>query len=219
MHRDDVNPDILERLFDTLAIFTPLAHAALLTLETRTGYIPQPVLIESRDILWHLSKHLSGGLSEGDQFQNLTNIEDHLRKLIIEPYQIALDNELSTIYDRYTKYKKIKYKLEGVLFLGEEQKSKHERIKYLIRRAEIDFREARKIKGNGIYREEFSIALNTFEESLDALTNEVPSLIDAINKSYMTRVLVFIPIYITFLTFLPAILNHLFYLLIMLWKH
>src|SRR5947209_18289498 len=80
------------------------ADKATFFLEQRSGIVNIQGITNMRDVLSHLVTLLDPATPDGKWEEQLGNAEEHLRRAIIEPYEIAL-NELTVkfeeLYDRY----------------------------------------------------------------------------------------------------------------------
>lgn len=81
------------------------ADKATFFLEQRTGVVNLQGITNVRDVLSHLVTLLNPDTPEDKRHEQLGNAEEHLRRAIIEPYEIAL-NELTVKFELlYKNYK------------------------------------------------------------------------------------------------------------------
>lgn len=74
-------------------------------LEERAGINNVQAISNMRDAISHLVTLLDPNIDEVKREHQLANAEEHLRRAIIEPYEIAIDNLLVEFYKIYVPYK------------------------------------------------------------------------------------------------------------------
>jgi hypothetical protein len=83
------------------------ADKAMFFLEQKSGILNLQAITNVRDVLSHLSTILKPELTEEQRRVQLGNAEEHLRRAIIEPYEIALSDLMTNFDKMYDEYKKL----------------------------------------------------------------------------------------------------------------
>jgi hypothetical protein len=96
----------LERFLTMIRDGYPKAELATCFLEERAGINNVPSMANVRDVLSHLATFLDPNISEEERANQLAHAEEHFRRAIMEPYQIAIEDIASKVADLYDKYKK-----------------------------------------------------------------------------------------------------------------
>ncbi len=74
-------------------------------LEERTGISNIQGIAHLRDVLSHLVTFLTPGIPEDKRQEQISNAEEHFRRAIVEPYEIAFSQLLGRFSEIYQKYK------------------------------------------------------------------------------------------------------------------
>lgn len=83
------------------------ADKAMFFLEQRSGILNLQAITNVRDVLSHLATMLNPKLTEEQRNEQLGNIEEHLRRAIIEPYEIALSDAMEKFSKMHGDYKRL----------------------------------------------------------------------------------------------------------------
>jgi hypothetical protein len=83
----------------------PKAELATCFLEERAGISNVHSMANVRDALSHLATFLDPELDPAKRDEQVVNAEEHFRRAIIEPYQIAVDDITAKVAELYEKYK------------------------------------------------------------------------------------------------------------------
>lgn len=83
------------------------ADKAMFFLEQRSGILNLQAITNVRDVLSHLATMLNPKLSEEQRWEQLGNVEEHLRRAIIEPYEIALSDSMEKFGTVHAEYKRL----------------------------------------------------------------------------------------------------------------
>lgn len=83
----------------------PKADDASFFLEVRAGISNVPNMANVRDTLSHLVTFLDPELDITRRADQISDAEEHLRRAIIEPYQVAVEDLFKRIDELYGKYK------------------------------------------------------------------------------------------------------------------
>ena len=83
------------------------ADKAMFFLEQRSGILNLQAITNVRDVLSHLATMLNPKLTEEQRREQLGNIEEHLRRAIIEPYEIALSDAMEKFSGVHNEYKRL----------------------------------------------------------------------------------------------------------------
>jgi hypothetical protein len=81
------------------------ADKATFFLEQRTGIVNVQGIANVRDVLSHLVTLLNPDTPPEKKAEQLANAEEHLRRAIIEPYELALNDLLIKFNELYFNYK------------------------------------------------------------------------------------------------------------------
>jgi len=95
----------LERFLVLIRDGYPKTQLATCFLEQRAGITNVSGMANVRDALSHLATFLDPTLDPQKRAEQVSSAEEHLRRAIIEPYQIAVDDLVVKIDDLYGKYK------------------------------------------------------------------------------------------------------------------
>jgi hypothetical protein len=74
-------------------------------LENRRGIANVPGIANQRDAISHFSTALQMGSTREEQLEQYINAEEHFRRAIFEPYEIAIKARTFQLIDLYEKYK------------------------------------------------------------------------------------------------------------------
>lgn len=101
-----VDPSLLERFLSLILNNYKRADKATFFLEQRKGIVNFQGITNVRDVLSHLVTFLDPNASTEKRLEQLSNAEEHLRRAINEPYEIALNrltSQFDTLYDEYKR--------------------------------------------------------------------------------------------------------------------
>jgi hypothetical protein len=96
----------LERFLTLIREGYPKAELATCFLEERAGINNIPNMANVRDVLSHFATFLDPEIDEKERADQLAHAEEHLRRAIMEPYQIAIEDIAVKVADLYDKYRK-----------------------------------------------------------------------------------------------------------------
>lgn len=107
------NREILEKILSLIALkYKPLQHA-LIYCEEFTGEKPTVAFNNMRDFLSHLhTLVVKWNDTNGGKQKQLTTAEEHLRRAIIEPYELASLAEIRGLDETYGRYVNLVPKVE-----------------------------------------------------------------------------------------------------------
>ncbi|HHT9112948.1 MAG: hypothetical protein HZA47_09930 [Planctomycetes bacterium] len=99
------NKDILQRIFYLIKDKYPDVERANILCEERSGSKSAQALNNIRDTISHL-RTVFENWDKPHEFKvkQLATIEEHLRRAIIEPYELASKKEIKLLQDNYTNY-------------------------------------------------------------------------------------------------------------------
>jgi hypothetical protein len=95
----------LERFLRLIRDGYPKAELATIFLEERAGITNVQSMANVRDALSHLATFLDPILDFDKRNEQVANAEEHFRRAIIEPYQIAVEDITAKVAELYEKYK------------------------------------------------------------------------------------------------------------------
>ncbi len=183
---DIENSQSYERIFNLLRIGVPKLFEAAHYIEKSQRIIPHPVFLESRDVLSHL-RDISQAPTDKDVFdKNIVEIEEHLRRGIVETYQEHYEYLSSNAYRTYGKYLQSFIRFEMLLGLRDKHKIAHEKIKSTIRTAQDLWMEARNLKNNELNSQEFALAISKFKEASDLIVS-IEDDVESIYNNFYKR--------------------------------
>lgn len=102
------NKDILKKIFYLIKDKYPDVERANILCEERSGSKSAQALNNIRDTISHL-RTVFENWDKPHEFKvkQLATIEEHLRRAIIEPYELASKKEIKLLHDNYTNYQNI----------------------------------------------------------------------------------------------------------------
>jgi hypothetical protein len=100
-----VSQSLLERFLRLIRDGYPKAELATCFLEERAGISNVHSMANVRDALSHLATFLDPTLDSNKRDEQVINAEEHFRRAIIEPYQIAVEDLTAKVAELYDKYK------------------------------------------------------------------------------------------------------------------
>lgn len=177
---ESIKQSTCERLFRILQKGIPMLFEAENFVEKQQRISPNPVFIESRDILSHLRDIAENCTNEDNINKNIIEIQEHIRRGIIETYQEYYEYLAANIYNLYGKYKKSYIKFEKLLGLYNKHKAIHDKIKSTIAQSQTLWMEARSLKTNEFDTEQLHESISKFQEA----SNTLGSIEDSIDLIY-----------------------------------
>lgn len=163
-----VEKSLVERFLLLIRENYKKADRATFYLEQRTGVVNLPGITNLRDVLSHLVTFLSPETPNEKRNDQLINAEEHIRRAIIEPYEIAL-NELTVKFeDVYQDYKRnvLPNKDKDIFFSTAPGAVEIERVLQEIRQLTSQGRIA---KGRNLWDAEWDKGVAQFIEAYDKL--------------------------------------------------
>jgi hypothetical protein len=100
-----VPQSLLERFLRLIRDGYPKAELATCFLEERAGISNVPNMANVRDALSHFATFLDPTLDSDKRADQVVSAEEHFRRAIIEPYQIAVEDLTVKVAELYEKYK------------------------------------------------------------------------------------------------------------------
>ena len=100
-----INREIVEKALSLIRDNYRRADEACFFLEERAGINNVQAITNMRDAISHLVTLLNPNLSDKKRQEQLGNAEEHLRRAIIEPYEIAIDSRIKEFYGIYIRYR------------------------------------------------------------------------------------------------------------------
>jgi len=161
--------NVVERFLALIKEHYHQADTATFYLEQRTGIINVHAITNLRDVLSHLATLLTPGLSPDQQVAQLSNAEEHLRRAIIEPYEVALNELVIRFRDLFKKYKEELLAAQGRysdLTAAPSAASIESRMKTL---ANL-IANGRRSKGINLWDPEWERAVSSYVEAFEALS-------------------------------------------------
>jgi len=183
---NNVKTQICERLFEILSKGVPKLIEAGNYVENGARMIPFPVFTESRDVLSHLRDIASDALNEANVEKNLIEIQEHIRRGIVETYQEHYDYLASNIFQTYGKYKQSFFKFESLLGLRAMHAPLHKNINQVLKSSQNLWIEARNSKTNNFNTSEFEESINKFKKA-SSLLSSIDEDIDTIFNNFYKR--------------------------------
>lgn len=183
-----INPQICERLSYILQKGVPMLLEAANFVETQQRISPNPVFIESRDILSHLRDIAENSTDETNVNKNLIEIQEHIRRGITETYQEYYEYLAANVYNTYGKYKMSYIKFEKLLGLYHKNVELHRKIKYTIEQSQTLWKEARLLKTNEFDTEQLRASILKFQESANSMAS-VEDDVDLIYNRLYKRII------------------------------
>jgi hypothetical protein len=101
-----IERDPLERMLEVIRDSYPKADAANFFLEQKTGVTNIAGVTNLRDVLSHLATLLDPSLTPEKRDEQIVNAKEHIRRSIVEPYEVtylAKMKELKTCFEQYKK--------------------------------------------------------------------------------------------------------------------
>lgn len=95
----------LERFLRLIRDGYPKAELATCFLEERAGISNVPSMANVRDALSHFATFLDPEIDPNKRQEQILYAEEHVRRAIVEPYQIAVEDLTVRVADLYHKYK------------------------------------------------------------------------------------------------------------------
>lgn len=99
-----VNSDILQRMLELVRDNYRKADKATFFLETRTGKTNIQGITNLRDVLSHFATLLGTEMTIEQAHAQVASAEEHLRRAILEPYEIALNEKINKYMVLHEKY-------------------------------------------------------------------------------------------------------------------
>ena len=100
-----IDQNLLETFLQLIRDNYKKADLAAFFLEQRTGIINVQGVTNIRDVLGHLATFLQPELTREFREEQIANAAEHLRRAVVEPYEVALSELVSQFATLYEKYK------------------------------------------------------------------------------------------------------------------
>lgn len=100
-----IDVDLVERFLVLIRDHYKKVDKATFFLEHRTGEVNLPSMANMRDVLSHLVTLLSSETPDDRREEQLATAEEHLRRAILEPYEVALSERTVKFEELYDKYR------------------------------------------------------------------------------------------------------------------
>ena len=146
------------------------ADKATFFLEQRTGVVNVQGIANVRDVLSHLATLLSPDTPTEKKAAQLANAEEHLRRAIIEPYEVALNELLIKVNEFYFNYKRYLLPVKNkhlILASAPNEVS----IDASLREIAALYSQGRKGKGKNIWTPEWEQGITGFIEAYENLSS------------------------------------------------
>jgi hypothetical protein len=104
--QNQIDPVLLDRFLQLVRDNYRNADKATFFLEERSGITNIYGITNLRDVLSHFATFLDPALSNEQRRDQLANAEEHLRRAILEPYQIATEDLIIRFQEVYQHYKR-----------------------------------------------------------------------------------------------------------------
>ncbi len=157
--------EICDRIFAILLNGVPRLFEAENFVESQNRISPHPVFIESRDVLSHLRDIAANSLDVLNVDKNLIEIQEHIRRGIVETYQEHYEYLSSSVFNSYGKYKQSFIKFESLLGLRKKHAPLHSRIREVLKNSQDVWMEARNLKNNELTSLELERSIEKFKEA------------------------------------------------------
>ena len=180
-HICGVDKDLIERFLILIRDNYKKADKATFFLELRAGVSNVPGIANSRDVLSHLVTALDSNISEAERLEQLTNAAEHMRRAIVEPYEVALKTRLD---QTQTTYEKI---VSQVLPVIDEHPTLQNAPNGVSVRASLKqisqlFAQGRASKTGNIWNQEWEEGISNFIDAFDQLERLESTLLDCCHK-------------------------------------
>lgn len=171
-----------EQAISVIKSYFPKVQEALFYLEAKECEFSLAAYIDIRDVLSHLCTILREDIDAAAARDNVSNLCEHLRRAIAEPYQIAFERRLAKINERYHIYNRKLAKWERILFLRGHHHSTREIVRTGIVNARNLWIRGRRKKGSNMWNAEFEEAIEHFIEAYDILSDLEPKIQEMYNR-------------------------------------
>ena len=183
---DNLKIETCERLFNILSKGVPMLFEAANYVEKANRIIPNPAIIESRDVLSHIRDIALNSLDKENVNKNLVEIEQHIRRGIVETYQEHYEHLASNIFQTYGKYKQSFIRFESLLRLRAKHAPLHKNINQILKSAQNAWMEARNLKNNDLDSPKLKMSIDKFKEA-SSLLSSIGEDVDAIFNDFYSR--------------------------------
>jgi len=101
-----VDKELVEQFLDLIRNYYKKADKATFFLELRTGLVNVPGITNIRDVLSHLVTLLDSSTPQAERRAQIENAAEHLRRAIIEPYEMGFNDLTVRFNELYKAYKR-----------------------------------------------------------------------------------------------------------------
>ncbi len=177
---------IFDKAVDAILFNYPKITDSLFHLEARDHRRSLSTYIDIRDILSHLVT-ISKCLTKEQAEANYINMCEHIRRAIVEPYQITLELKLRDIHSLYDLYKRNFLKREKLFFVSQEKtRQLRGEVESQFKKVSELWFEGRLLKSADLQSIEFEKAISSFLSGYNLL-NEIEPKIEELYSSYYAR--------------------------------
>ena len=196
---DKLKAQICDRIFDILLNGVPKLFEAENFVEKQNRISPNPVFIESRDVLSHLRDIATNSSDEDNVNKNLVEIQEHIRRGIVETYQEHYEYLSANIFRSYGTYKKSFIRFESLLCLRKIHAPLHKHINQVLKTAQNVWMEARNLKNNELTSAQLEQSINKFKEAAE-LISSIEEEVETIFNNFYKRGIITSAIFLFCLT-------------------
>lgn len=176
-----VDKSLVEKFLTLIVRTYPKADEAHLFLEERARVTNVVGMSNLRDVLSHLVTLVEPGLSDEHRVAQLATAEEHLRRAVIEPYQLAIDHVLRTRFDAiYEEYCSLVEPLRDEDPRLSAAPSR-DRIGKTLKRVRTLVEKGRKAKGRNLWDKKWEDGVSCFIEAYDILDTVMDQLTRYLN--------------------------------------
>ncbi len=193
-NKDDLT-EYRNQALSNIKDYFPKVQEALFYLEAKECKYSLAAYIDIRDVLSHYSTLLREDISSDSARDNVSNLCEHLRRAIAEPYQIAFESKLSEMENQYTLYNHKLARWEKLLFLSKYLSPLRERLRNGIIEAKTLWISGRKKKGSNMWDETFEESIQDFVKAYDILFELEPVLEDIYSRIHERKFLLYVSIF------------------------
>lgn len=176
-----VDKALIEKFLTLIRDNYKKADKATFFLELRAGVSNVPGIANSRDVLSHLVTALDQKISQEERLEQLVNAAEHMRRAIVEPYEVALKTRLDQTQKTYEKY------VSQVLPVKDEYSALQNAPNGVSVRASLKqisqlFAQGRASKTGNIWNQEWEEGVSCFIDAFDQLERLETTLLDCCHK-------------------------------------
>lgn len=135
-------------------------------LETRTGESNITAITNQRDALSHFATALQKDTPDEKREEQYATAEEHFRRAIIEPYEIALESKVNKLIDIYKEYKEFVIPVKD-RYIELQESPNDIAIDATIKEINNLRDNARSAKGRNMWDEEWEEGINNYVKAFD----------------------------------------------------